>query len=67
MPVILGIYQAQATTADLGLATMLPGVQDVQGYCDVVIALTAGPLKSNYHLQVVEPMNGPDSKQFMPR
>ena len=63
MPVILGIYQAQATTAELGLATMLPSVQDVQGYCDVVIVLTSGPLKSRYHLHVVESMGGESQGQ----
>lgn len=58
MPVILGIYPMQATTADRGLASIVPSVQDVQGYCDVLIALTAGPIKSQYHLQVVTPMGG---------
>jgi hypothetical protein len=55
MPVILGIYQSQATTADRGLASMLPSVHDVQGYCDVLIALTAGNIKQTFHLQVVQP------------
>jgi hypothetical protein len=58
MPVILGTYQAQATTADRGLASMLPTVGDVQGYCEVLIALTADPVKSHFHLQVVQPMGG---------
>jgi len=58
MPVILGTYQMQAATADLGLASILPSVQDVQGYCDVLIAVTGGPVESKFHLQVVEPMGG---------
>ena len=56
MPVILGMYTVQAATADGGLATMLPTVGDVQGYCDVLIALSAGPVTSQFHLQVVQPM-----------
>ena len=59
MPVILGIYQAQAATADGGLASWVPTVGNVQGYCDVLIALTAGPVSSQFHLQVVQPIGGP--------
>ena len=58
MPVILGMYTVQAATADGGLASMLPTVGDVQGYCDVLIALSGGPLTSQFHLQVVQPMGG---------
>ena len=56
MPVILGMYTVQAASADGGLATMLPTVGGVQGYCDVLIALSAGPLTSQFHLQVLQPM-----------
>jgi hypothetical protein len=56
MPVILGTYTVRVATADGGLASMLPTVGDVQGYCDVLIALSAGPLISQFHLQVLQPM-----------
>ncbi len=56
MPVILGTYEVQAATADGGLASMLPTVQNVQGYCDVLIAATAGPVMSEFHLQVLPTM-----------
>ncbi|MFY9561381.1 MAG: Ig-like domain-containing protein [Terriglobales bacterium] len=58
MPVILGAYEVQATTADGGLASVVPTVGDVQGYCDVLIAATAGPAIAQFHLQVVEPTGG---------
>jgi hypothetical protein len=63
LPVILGTYETQVVTADGGLASMLPTVGNVQGYCDVLIALTAGPATSQFHLQVVQPMaGGPQGK-----
>jgi hypothetical protein len=37
-------------------------VLDVQGYCDVLIALRADPLKQKFHLQVVEPMGDGQKK-----
>jgi hypothetical protein len=58
MPVILGIYEVQVATADAGLASMLPTVGNVQGYCEVLIAVTAGAVTAQFHLQVVEPMGG---------
>ena len=59
MPVILGIYQKQIPTADGGLASWVPTVGNVQSYCDVLIALTAGPVSSQFHLQVVQPIGAP--------
>ncbi len=58
MPVILGTYQTQAVTTEGGLASMVPTVGNVQGYCDVLIAVTAGAVVSQFHLQVVEPIGG---------
>jgi len=58
MPVILGTYETQVASAQGGLANMLPTVGDVQGYCEVLIALSAGPVTSQFHLQVVQPMEG---------
>jgi hypothetical protein len=58
MPVILGTYQLQAATADGGLASIVPTVQDVQGYCDVLIAATGGPVSAQFHLEVVQPVGG---------
>jgi hypothetical protein len=58
MPVILGTYQLQAATADGGLASIVPTVQNVQGYCDVLIAATGGPVSAQYQLQVVQGVGG---------
>jgi hypothetical protein len=55
-PVILGTYEEQGATADGGLASWLPTVKDVQGYCDLLITLDAGPVESQFHLQVVQPI-----------
>jgi hypothetical protein len=37
----------------------VPTVDGAQGYCDLLIALTAGPATSQFHLQVVEPIGTP--------
>ena len=58
MPVILGTYETQAATADGGLVSMVPTVGNVQGYCDVLIAATGGPVTVQFHLQVVQTMGG---------
>src|SRR6266849_86650 len=58
MPVILGTYETQAATADGGLVSMVPTVGNVQGYCDVLIAATGGPVSAQFHLQVVQTMGG---------
>ena len=58
MPVILGTYQTQAPTADGGLASMVPTVGNVQGYCDVLIAASGGPVNAQFHLQVMQTMGG---------
>jgi len=58
MPVILGTYQTQAATADGGMARIVPTVGNVQGYCDVLIAVTGGPANAQFHLQVVQARGG---------
>jgi hypothetical protein len=58
MPIMLGTYEVQVVTAADGLASTLPTVGDVQGYCDVIIAATAGPATAQFHLQVVQPAGG---------
>jgi hypothetical protein len=58
MPVILGTYETQAATAAGGLVSMVPTVGNVQGYCDVLIAATGGPVNAQFHLQVVQTMGG---------
>jgi hypothetical protein len=58
MPVILGTYQTQVATGDGGLSSMVPTVGDVQGYCDVLIAVTGGPVGAQFHLQVVQAIGG---------
>ncbi len=63
MPVILGTYQTQVATADAGLANIVPTVGNVQGYCDVLIAATAGPVTAQFHLQVVQPIGGGQQKR----
>ena len=62
MPVILGTYEAQTASFDGGLAAWVPTVGGVQGYCDLMIALSAGPAAAQFHLQVVEPLNPPEAK-----
>jgi len=57
-PVILGTYTVQAVSDSGGLAPMLPTVGSVQGYCDVMIAVGAGPATAQFHLQVLTPMAG---------
>jgi hypothetical protein len=58
MPVILGTYQVQAVTGADGTASLSPSVNNVQGYCDVLIAASAGPAAMEFHLQVLTPMGG---------
>jgi hypothetical protein len=58
MPIILGTYQAQLTTTENGLVSTVPTVGTVQGYCDVLIAASAGPAVSQFQLQVLTPMGG---------
>jgi hypothetical protein len=58
MPVILGAYEVQAATTDGGLASMVPSVLNVQGYCDVLITASAGPASEQYHLQALQSMGG---------
>ncbi len=58
MPVILGTYQMQAATAEGGLASIVPTVGDVQGYCDVLIAVAGGTVSAQFHLQVVQTVGG---------
>jgi hypothetical protein len=58
-PVILGTYEARVSTGDGGIANWVPTVDGAQGYCDLLIALTAGPATSQFHLQVVEPIGTP--------
>jgi hypothetical protein len=55
-PVILGTYEVQLSTAEGGLGSWVPTVKDVQGYCDLLIALGAGQAESQFHLQVVPPI-----------
>ncbi|MBI3474847.1 MAG: Ig-like domain-containing protein [Acidobacteria bacterium] len=57
-PIILGTYEVKVATADGGIASWVPNVAGVQGYCDLMIALTAGMASSQFDLQVVEPMGG---------
>jgi len=61
-PVILGTYEVRIASGDGGIASWVPTVQDVQGYCDLLIALSAGPASSQFHLQVVEPIVGPPAR-----
>jgi hypothetical protein len=67
MPVILGAYHMQAATVDGGLASIVPTVQDVQGYCDVLIAATGGPASAQFHLQIVQPVGGGAQRSERPR
>jgi hypothetical protein len=58
MPVILGNYEVQATTGEGGLASIVPSVQDVQGYCDLLITVSGGPTPAQFDLQVLQPSGG---------
>jgi hypothetical protein len=61
-PVILGTYEVRVASADGGIANWVPTVQGVQGYCDLLIALSAGPASSQFHLQAVEPIITPPAR-----
>jgi hypothetical protein len=58
MPIILGTYEVQVATAEVGLASMVPTVENVQGYCDVLIAVTGGPATAQFHLQALQSTGG---------
>jgi len=57
-PVILGTYQVQSVSDTNGLAGIVPTLGSVNGYCDVMIAVAAGPATMQFHLQALTPMPG---------
>lgn len=61
-PVILGTYQVQAVSDASGVATMLPSVKNVQGYCDVMIGASAGLSSLQFDLEMLTAMPGPVKK-----
>ena len=66
-PVILGTYRIQAVSDGSGLATFTPTSASVQGYCDVIIAVSAGPATAKYHLQALSPMGSGTHLPARPR
>ena len=55
-PLIVGTYRVQVASDANGLASTLPTVGNVQGYCDLMISAGAGPATALYHLQALSPM-----------
>jgi hypothetical protein len=56
-PILLGNSQAQATTDQDGMASMIPSTGNV-GACDVFINVSAGQSNAEFELESVPPMPG---------
>lgn len=56
-PVILGKATTTAVTTQDGLASILPGPGSINGPCDLLISVAAGPATAQIHLRLVAAIN----------